>query len=275
MRLLLQQMVPTGSHALCRGSSCLAVFVRIRRSGRRVERSLQCVWMRRAIVCSHERSSIGGMSRRKQQQHERLRLHGGRRCNRLASHALTCRCGVTCKHAAARRQDQALSTARLVRRSLDVVKPVEAEFFVFVQSLSSMGDGHGKQREMHYRNLSGGKSGSERSASTSRLKVELQQDENPTKYNILDNTAAQVSSNCAMAKSSRSSAIKKNNQNLKKKVFGPVETARNERQNAKLLELAQQPKPLKAEMEVEHEGISHFNFDRCRVVAADQLSSSR
>ncbi|PPJ50735.1 hypothetical protein CBER1_08103 [Cercospora berteroae] len=47
-----------------------------------------------------------------------------------------------------------------------------------------------------------------------------------------------------MGKSSRSSSIKKNNQALKKKVFGPVETARIERQNAKLLALAQAPKEL-------------------------------
>lgn len=59
-----------------------------------------------------------------------------------------------------------------------------------------------------------------------------------------------------MAKSSRSSAIKKNNQNLRKKVFGPVETARNERQSAKLLALAQQPKPLRTEMDVEKDGAS-------------------
>lgn len=45
-----------------------------------------------------------------------------------------------------------------------------------------------------------------------------------------------------MGKSQRSSRIKTNNQALKKKVFGPVETARNERQNAKLLALAQQGK---------------------------------
>lgn len=57
-----------------------------------------------------------------------------------------------------------------------------------------------------------------------------------------------------MAKSSRSSALKKNNKVLKKKVFGPVEAARNERQSAKLLELAQQPKPLRPEMEVEKDG---------------------
>ena len=57
-----------------------------------------------------------------------------------------------------------------------------------------------------------------------------------------------------MAKSARSSAVKKNNQRLKQKVFGPVETARNERLNAKLLELAAQPKPEKNDMDVEREG---------------------
>ncbi|KAK3071773.1 hypothetical protein LTR53_008035 [Teratosphaeriaceae sp. CCFEE 6253] len=56
-----------------------------------------------------------------------------------------------------------------------------------------------------------------------------------------------------MAKSARSSAIKKNNSGLRKKVFGPVETARRERLNAKLLALAQQPKASKPEMEVEPE----------------------
>ncbi|RMY89846.1 hypothetical protein D0864_06374 [Hortaea werneckii] len=53
-----------------------------------------------------------------------------------------------------------------------------------------------------------------------------------------------------MAKSSRSSRVKKNNQNLKKKLFGPAEIARSERMNAKLLELAQQQKS-QQEMEVE------------------------
>ncbi|KAK5654152.1 hypothetical protein OQA88_7583 [Cercophora sp. LCS_1] len=46
-----------------------------------------------------------------------------------------------------------------------------------------------------------------------------------------------------MAKSSRSSVIKSNNQRLKRNVFGPVEAARAERLSAKLLELASQPKP--------------------------------
>ncbi|KAI1105882.1 hypothetical protein F4804DRAFT_89505 [Jackrogersella minutella] len=46
-----------------------------------------------------------------------------------------------------------------------------------------------------------------------------------------------------MAKSSRASTRKSNNQRLKAKVFGPVEAARNERLSAKLLELAAQPKP--------------------------------
>ncbi|OLN81580.1 hypothetical protein CCHL11_05481 [Colletotrichum chlorophyti] len=46
-----------------------------------------------------------------------------------------------------------------------------------------------------------------------------------------------------MARSARSSTLKKNNQALKKNVFGPVEQARAERLSAKLLELAKQPKP--------------------------------
>lgn len=50
-----------------------------------------------------------------------------------------------------------------------------------------------------------------------------------------------------MAKSSRSSTRKANNQRLKSKVFGPVEAARAERLSAKLLELAAQPKPPKPE----------------------------
>ncbi|KAF2086956.1 hypothetical protein K490DRAFT_66268 [Saccharata proteae CBS 121410] len=50
-----------------------------------------------------------------------------------------------------------------------------------------------------------------------------------------------------MAKGSRSSVRKTNNQKLKSKVFGPVESARTERLSAKLLELAQQSKPEKAE----------------------------
>lgn len=58
-----------------------------------------------------------------------------------------------------------------------------------------------------------------------------------------------------MGKSSRSSAIKKNNQVLKRKVFGPVETARIERQNAKLLELAKAPKELVMEDKPERKQI--------------------
>lgn len=48
-----------------------------------------------------------------------------------------------------------------------------------------------------------------------------------------------------MAKSSRSSAIKTNNQRLKRNVFGPVEAARAERLSAKLLAIAAEPKPQK------------------------------
>lgn len=60
-----------------------------------------------------------------------------------------------------------------------------------------------------------------------------------------------------MAKSSRASAIKKNRTAIKKKVFGPVEDARAARLNAKLLELASQPKPAREDMEIEETGKSH------------------
>lgn len=59
-----------------------------------------------------------------------------------------------------------------------------------------------------------------------------------------------------MAKSSRSSTRKANNQRLKTNVFGPVEAARQERLSARLLEIARQPKPVpEREMEdVEDKG---------------------
>ncbi|KAI8634553.1 hypothetical protein F5Y19DRAFT_469612 [Xylariaceae sp. FL1651] len=53
-----------------------------------------------------------------------------------------------------------------------------------------------------------------------------------------------------MAKSSRASSRKANNQRLKAKVFGPVEIARNERLSAKLLELAAAPKPERETMNI-------------------------
>ena len=53
-----------------------------------------------------------------------------------------------------------------------------------------------------------------------------------------------------MAKSSRASSRKANNQRLKANVFGPVEAARAERLSAKLLELAAQPKPKPEEMKI-------------------------
>ncbi|KAK8056584.1 hypothetical protein PG993_001811 [Apiospora rasikravindrae] len=46
-----------------------------------------------------------------------------------------------------------------------------------------------------------------------------------------------------MAKSSRASTIKANNQRLKRNVFGPVEAARLQRLSAKMREIAAQPKP--------------------------------
>ena len=54
-----------------------------------------------------------------------------------------------------------------------------------------------------------------------------------------------------MARSLRSNRSQINKTILRKKVFNPVEHARAERLSAKLLELAQQPKPERTEMEVE------------------------
>ena len=57
-----------------------------------------------------------------------------------------------------------------------------------------------------------------------------------------------------MAKGARASTKKANNARLKSRVFGPVETARNERLSAKLLELASQPKPKKEDVNMELDG---------------------
>jgi hypothetical protein len=66
-----------------------------------------------------------------------------------------------------------------------------------------------------------------------------------------------------MAKSSRASSRKVNNQRLKQKVFGPVEAARMQRLSSKLIELASQPKQQQegkaVAMEgVESQGLSNF-----------------
>jgi hypothetical protein len=45
-----------------------------------------------------------------------------------------------------------------------------------------------------------------------------------------------------MAKSARASSKKTNNQRLKSRVFGPIETARTERLSAKLLQLVAEPR---------------------------------
>jgi hypothetical protein len=58
-----------------------------------------------------------------------------------------------------------------------------------------------------------------------------------------------------MAKGARASTKKANNARLKSGVFGPVESARNERLSAKLLELASQPKPKKDDVVMEVEGM--------------------
>ncbi|KAF4302700.1 gpi ethanolamine phosphate transferase [Botryosphaeria dothidea] len=75
-----------------------------------------------------------------------------------------------------------------------------------------------------------------------------------------------------MAKGSRSSVRKTNNQALKARVFGPVETARTERLSQKLLELAQQPRPQKNEMDVEKD--EPENTDAQEKAPADQAEGS-
>jgi hypothetical protein len=71
-----------------------------------------------------------------------------------------------------------------------------------------------------------------------------------------------------MAKGLRASRTKKNNQALSKRVFGPVEAARNERLSAKLLALAQQPKAPREEMEIE-KGMQTRHHASKPVAAAD------
>ncbi|KAI9147942.1 hypothetical protein HJFPF1_11760 [Paramyrothecium foliicola] len=56
-----------------------------------------------------------------------------------------------------------------------------------------------------------------------------------------------------MAKSSRASSKKANNQRKAAKIFGPAESARAERLSARLLELAKQPKPESTEMKIDAE----------------------
>jgi hypothetical protein len=72
-----------------------------------------------------------------------------------------------------------------------------------------------------------------------------------------------------MGKGLRSSVLKTNNRKLKKNVFGPVEAARTERLSQKLQELAAQPKPPRAEMEVEE---SNGEFLFCRNTQPPRLT---
>jgi hypothetical protein len=80
-----------------------------------------------------------------------------------------------------------------------------------------------------------------------------------------------------MAKSSRASSRKANNQRLKANVFGPIEKERNERLSTKLLELAAAPKPERPEsetMNIVEEGDAASNDTEKRgAVAADDGKS--
>ena len=63
-----------------------------------------------------------------------------------------------------------------------------------------------------------------------------------------------------MAKSSRASSRKANNQRLAAKVFGPVEDARVERLSARLLEAARQPKPETSDVKMDAESTDQTSF---------------
>jgi hypothetical protein len=63
-----------------------------------------------------------------------------------------------------------------------------------------------------------------------------------------------------MAKGLRASVNKSNKSRLRSRVFDPVETARTERLSAKLLELASQPKPERAEMDLDADTTGKFRF---------------
>lgn len=80
-----------------------------------------------------------------------------------------------------------------------------------------------------------------------------------------------------MAKSSRASSRKANNQRLKAKVFGPVEAARAERLSAKLMELASQPKPERpeaSEMKIVDE-VDEANVDEDAPAAKEEGDDSK
>ncbi|KAI0481664.1 hypothetical protein F4859DRAFT_428801 [Xylaria cf. heliscus] len=78
-----------------------------------------------------------------------------------------------------------------------------------------------------------------------------------------------------MAKSSRASSRKANNQRLKANVFGPVETERNARLSAKLLELAAAPKPERADnesMNIVDDTADADNAEKEGATAADETA---
>lgn len=83
-----------------------------------------------------------------------------------------------------------------------------------------------------------------------------------------------------MAKSSRSSAKKHNNQRLATNVFGPAESARAERLSQRLLEIAKQPKPESSDVNMDTEG-KHYSLScwtsltLCTVPAEDDAQEEK
>ncbi|KAI6779184.1 uncharacterized protein J7T54_000330 [Emericellopsis cladophorae] len=88
-----------------------------------------------------------------------------------------------------------------------------------------------------------------------------------------------------MARSSRSSAKKFNNQRKAAEIFGPVESARAERLSQRLLDLAKQPKPETSDVDMNVEEAAEdktsadkaqdINENAMEVEASSKPSSSR
>jgi hypothetical protein len=68
-----------------------------------------------------------------------------------------------------------------------------------------------------------------------------------------------------MTRGLRSSGLKKNKKALRKRVFGPVEQARQERMSQKLASIIAAPKPERNEMEHVEEG-EHIPAQRCGIL---------
>jgi hypothetical protein len=75
-----------------------------------------------------------------------------------------------------------------------------------------------------------------------------------------------------MAKGLRSSVKKSNRSKLRSKIFQPVEDTRTQRLSAKLLELASQPRPTRAEMELDSDKSESLGHEAGHATFSDQAT---